>query len=64
MSAAADPDFITKRVFPGEFANVTYDAATCTTAPLLVGNGGASSTGTSDAPSEADGAGQAGQSAL
>jgi hypothetical protein len=26
-----DADFITQRIFPGEFANVTYDAKTCTT---------------------------------
>ena len=26
-----DADFITQRIFPGEFANATYDAKTCTT---------------------------------
>jgi hypothetical protein len=29
-----DADIITKRIFPGEFANVTYDAKTCTTSAL------------------------------
>jgi hypothetical protein len=28
-----EADFITQRIFPGEFANVTYDARTCTTTP-------------------------------
>jgi len=28
-----DADFITTRLFPGEFANVDYDAATCTATP-------------------------------
>jgi hypothetical protein len=31
--AQDDADFITQRVFPGDFASVTYDAATCTAAP-------------------------------
>jgi hypothetical protein len=29
-----DADFITQRIFPGEFAGVVYDAATCTTSAL------------------------------
>jgi hypothetical protein len=40
-----DADFITQRIFPGEFANVTYDAATCTTLPLAEGTGGDASGG-------------------
>ncbi len=32
--AQADADFVTQRIFPGEFAAATYDAATCTTKPL------------------------------
>jgi len=28
-----EADLITQRIFPGEFANVTYDAKTCTTTP-------------------------------
>jgi hypothetical protein len=28
---------ITQRIFPGEFAGVTYDAATCTTTPVSDG---------------------------
>jgi hypothetical protein len=31
--AQEEADFITERVFPGAFANQTYDAATCTTRP-------------------------------
>ncbi len=35
-------DFITQRIFPAEFAGVTYDAATCTASPLAEeGAGGA-----------------------
>lgn len=29
-----DADFITERIFPGDFANVKYDAKTCTTSPV------------------------------
>lgn len=32
-----DADFITSRIFPGEFANVRYDAATCTASPGMEG---------------------------
>jgi hypothetical protein len=28
-----EADFITQRIFPGEFANVTYEAKTCTSTP-------------------------------
>jgi hypothetical protein len=28
-----EADFITQRIFPGEFANVTYDAKTCASTP-------------------------------
>jgi hypothetical protein len=28
-----DADFITQRIFPGDFVGVAYDAATCTTVP-------------------------------
>jgi hypothetical protein len=27
-------DFITQRIFPGDFASLSYDAATCTTTPI------------------------------
>ncbi len=54
-----DADFITERIFPGEFANVTYDAATCTTSPLAEDNGGAPN-GASDGNSAMGGAGQGG----
>jgi hypothetical protein len=30
----AQADFITRLVFPGDFASLTYDAATCTTTPI------------------------------
>jgi len=36
-----EADTITQRIFPGEFATLTYDAATCTTAPAVDGEGGA-----------------------
>lgn len=29
-----DADYLTQRIFPGEFANVTYDAKTCVTTAL------------------------------
>lgn len=37
-----DADFITQRIFPGLFANVTYDAATCisTPTPAVKADGG------------------------
>jgi hypothetical protein len=28
---------ITQRIFPGEFSNLTYDAATCTVTPAVDG---------------------------
>lgn len=43
-----EADFITQRIFPGEFAGRVYDAATCTTSPIAVGEGGAA--GDSGAP--------------
>jgi hypothetical protein len=30
----AQADFITREVFPGDFASRSYDAATCTTTPI------------------------------
>jgi hypothetical protein len=36
-----DADFITQRIFPGEFANATYDAAHCRTSPVSASGGGA-----------------------
>ena len=36
-----DADFITERIFPGEFANVLYDAKTCTSSPKPVPDAGA-----------------------
>jgi hypothetical protein len=36
----ADADFITQRIFPGDFANVTYDATTCTSAPTPADDAG------------------------
>jgi hypothetical protein len=30
-----DADFITQRIFPGEFSGKTYDAATCTASPTV-----------------------------
>lgn len=36
-----DADFITQRIFPGAFANVIYDAATCTSSSSSDGAGGA-----------------------
>ena len=38
-----DADFITQRIFPGEFANVNYDATTCTA--VAVDSGGAGGEG-------------------
>jgi len=36
-----DADFITQRIFPGEFAGLVYDAANCTTSPISRAEGGA-----------------------
>ena len=36
-----DADFLTQRVFPGEFANVAYDARTCTSTTLPDGDAAA-----------------------
>ncbi|HEX2674498.1 MAG TPA: hypothetical protein VHM25_26665 [Polyangiaceae bacterium] len=36
-----DADFITQRIFPGEFAGLTYDAASCTSSPVSIAEGGA-----------------------
>jgi hypothetical protein len=41
----ADADFITQRIFPGAFADKTYDAATCTSTPIP-GNDAAADAGT------------------
>lgn len=38
-----DADFITQRIFPGDFSNVSYDAASCRTLPASGGSGGESS---------------------
>jgi len=38
--AQEDADFITQRIFPGEFLGVTYDAALCSPAPASGGAGG------------------------
>ena len=37
-----DADFITQRIFPGEFAGLAYDAASCTSSPVSIGEGGVS----------------------
>jgi hypothetical protein len=37
----ADADFITQRIFPGEFADRIYDAESCTTSAVSAGEGGA-----------------------
>lgn len=42
----ADADFITQRIFPGAFAGVTYDAATCSSTLLDGETGGAGSPST------------------
>jgi hypothetical protein len=34
-----EADFITQRVFPGDFASMRYDAATCTLTPTVDGGG-------------------------
>jgi hypothetical protein len=34
-----DADFITQRIFPGDFAGLTYDAASCETSPLAADGG-------------------------
>lgn len=39
--AQADADFITQRIFPGDFADKTYDAATCTATPIPGGDAAA-----------------------
>ena len=49
-----DADFITQSIFPGEFANLTYDAATCTT---TTSDADAGPDATSDATSDAPGGG-------
>jgi hypothetical protein len=38
-----DADFITQRIFPGDFAAVTYDAKTCAATPVLDGGQDAAS---------------------
>ncbi|MEO7037786.1 MAG: hypothetical protein ABI548_27715 [Polyangiaceae bacterium] len=38
-----DADFITHRIFPGEFASLSYDAATCVTSPSADSAAGAAS---------------------
>jgi len=38
--AQEDADFITQRIFPGEFEGVTYDPRTCTSIPLQTGDAG------------------------
>ena len=40
-----DADFITQRIFPGQFASVTYDAKTCTATPVPADGGDASEAG-------------------
>ena len=45
-----DADFITQRIFPGDFASVAYDAKTCTSTPIPM-DGGAGA----DAPTAATG---------
>jgi hypothetical protein len=44
----ADADYVTSRIFPGQFANLTYDAQNCTTTAVSAGEGGAS--GSSGSP--------------
>ncbi|HEY3252349.1 MAG TPA: hypothetical protein VGJ91_00290, partial [Polyangiaceae bacterium] len=39
--AQEDADYITQRIFPAEFAELSYDAASCTTSPAASGEGGA-----------------------
>jgi hypothetical protein len=39
--AQEDADFITQRIFPGPFADQTYDAAHCIASPVSGGEGGA-----------------------
>jgi hypothetical protein len=47
-----DADFITQRIFPGDFANVTYDASTCIATPRVADAGvDAESDGPSDSAS-------------
>ena len=36
-----EADFITQRIFPGEFEGVVYDAASCLSVPIVMGEGGA-----------------------
>ncbi|MEI9938685.1 MAG: hypothetical protein WDO69_15815 [Pseudomonadota bacterium] len=40
-----DADYVTKRIFPTEFANLIYDAESCTTSPVSAGEGGAGGAG-------------------
>ncbi len=44
-----DADFITQRIFPGTFANVRYDAATCTSIPVQAADGGDAGASEADA---------------
>lgn len=37
-----EADYVTQRIFPGEFVNLQYDAESCTTSSLATGEGGAS----------------------
>ena len=50
-----DADFITRRIFPGEFVKLSYDATTCTSTPLDEGQDGGA-----EAEAGADGAADAG----
>jgi hypothetical protein len=36
-----EADFITQRIFPAQFANLAYDAATCRSTPIRAGDAGA-----------------------
>ncbi len=53
--AQADADFITQRIFPAEFSNLSYDAATCVAVPSAVDGpaGGAGAPNATDHEHEA-----------
>lgn len=58
-----DADFVTQRLFPGDFAGLTYDAATCVATASsgdagLDATGDASSEGSSDGDAQLDGQGE------
>jgi len=58
-----DADFITRSIFPGDFAGVTYDAKSCTATPVMM-DGGADAATTDAADAGETGSGDAAADAV